>query len=148
MTSRRGRTTTWTWRNVGWATAVILTIATGAVVGYGAVWFQLFGDHADAGDYRMSAGGYACAAGVLILGAVAILSFRGPTVLAGIAAAFAATYVLLGLRSAQLAAVAEPGDYNAALDGVGGVIGMPWTWPLVLLGILGPISALRRRMTT
>lgn len=144
MTTRRGTVAGRTWKNVGWATAVVLTIVTGFVVGYGSIWFQLFGDQADAGDYRMSAGGYACAAVVLALGAAGILSYRGPPVLAGVAAAFAATYLLLALRSAQLAAVAEPDDFSGPLDGIGGVIATPWTWPLVVLGVLGPVQRLRR----
>lgn len=152
MPLTRGTTTRRIWANIGWATAVLLTIGTGFVVGYGSIWLQLFGDRPDAGDYRISAGGYACAAVVLALGAVGILSFRGPLVLVGVSAAFAAVYVLLALRSVQLAAMAEPDDYDSALDGiggaldgVGGVIGMPWTWPLVVLGVLGPIRSVRCR---
>jgi hypothetical protein len=152
MPLTRGTTTRRIWANIGWATAVLLTIGTGFVVGYGSIWLQLFGDRPDAGDYRISAGGYACAAVVLALGAVGILSFRGPLVLVGVSAAFAAVYVLLALRSVQLAAMAEPDDYGSALDGVGGaldgvggVIGMPWTWPLVVLGVLGPIRSVRCR---
>lgn len=145
MPLTRGTTTRRIWANIGWATAVLLTIGTGFVVGYGSIWLQLFGDRPDSGDYRISAGGYACAAVVLALGAVGILSFRGPLVLVGVSAASAAVYVLLALRSVQLAAMAEPDDYDSALDGVGGVIGMPWTWPLVVLGVLGPIRSVRCR---
>jgi hypothetical protein len=65
-----------------------------------------------------------------------------------VSAAFAAVYALLALRSVQLAAVAEPDDYGSTLDGVGGVIGMPWTWPLVVLGVLGPIRSVRRRTSS
>jgi hypothetical protein len=145
MPLKRGTTTRRIWANIGWATAVLLTIGTGFVVGYGSIWLQLFGDRPDSGDYRISAGGYACAAVVLALGAVGILSYRGPLVLAGVSAAFAAVYVLLALRSVQLAAAAEPDGYDSALDGVGGVIATPWTWPLVVLGVLGPIRSVRRR---
>lgn len=145
MPLTRGTTTRRIWANIGWATAVLLTIGTGFVVGYGSIWLQFFGDRPDAGDYRISAGGYASAAVVLALGAVGILSFRGPLVLVGLSAAFAAVYVLLALRSVQLAAMAEPDDYDSGLDGVGGVIGMPWTWPLVVLGVLGPIRSVRCR---
>ena len=148
MPLTRGTTTRLIWANIGWATAVLLTIGTGFVVGYGSIWFQLFGDRPDAGDYRISAGGYACAAVVLALGAAGILSFRGPPLLAGASVAFATVYVLLALRSVQLAAVAEPDDYDSALDGAGGVIGMPWAWPLVVLGVLGPIRSVRRRTSS
>ena len=37
----------------------LLTIATGFVVGYVSVWFQLFGETADREDYLVSLGGYA-----------------------------------------------------------------------------------------
>ena len=54
-------------RRVLWVLAVVATTVNGFVVGYGAVWFQLFGEQADRGDYLTSAGGYLGAAAVLAL---------------------------------------------------------------------------------
>ena len=53
---------------------MVTTMLNGFVVGYGAVWFQLFGEQADRGDYLTSAGGYLGAAVVLALTPVAMLS--------------------------------------------------------------------------
>ena len=61
-------------RRVLWVLAVVTTMLNGFVVGYGAVWFQLFGEQADRGDYLTSAGGYLGAAVVLALTPLAMLS--------------------------------------------------------------------------
>ena len=66
------------WVTVCWVGAVTATALNGVVVGYGAVWFQLFGETADAEDYLVSAGGYGAAAVVLVLAVPGILTHRGP----------------------------------------------------------------------
>jgi hypothetical protein len=134
------------WANVLFSVCIVLTVATGFVVGYGAVWFQLFGDTADAEDYQVSAGGYGAAAAVLLLAVLAVLAFRRPRWLAFGAAGVAALYTLLALRSAQLAGDVDdrgPG-LDSAWDGIGGVALMPWSLVLVVLGTLGVARLVRR----
>lgn len=134
------------WSNVVLAVCVVMTVLTGFVVGYGAIWFQV-GGVADAEDYQVSAGGYATAAVLLAISLPALVAFRGPRWLLLGASWFSALYVVLGARSALLASdTDDPGPgINTALDGVGGVIGMPWAWPLLLLGVAGTFSLVRRR---
>jgi hypothetical protein len=127
------------WVTAGWIAAVTATAVNGLVVGYGAVWLQLFGDAADAEDYRVSAGGYGAAALVLALGVIAILTHRGPRWLAGAAGAAAAFLGVLAASSAAASARAEPvsSPVDTAWDGVGGVVWAPWTWALFLLAVHG-----------
>ncbi len=131
--------------NAGLAVAVLLTIAGGFVVGYGAVSLQFFGETADSEDYQVSAGGYAAAAVALGLGVAAVLGYARVRWPALLSAAAAAVYLLLAARSAWLAASStDPGfGINTAWDGVGGVLGMPWTWPLLLFGLTGAVRLVR-----
>ena len=78
------------WVTACWVGAVAATALNGVVVGYGVVWFQLFGETADAEDYLVSAGGYGAAAVVLVLAVPGILTHRGPRWLAWAAGASAA----------------------------------------------------------
>lgn len=136
------------WTNVVLAAGIVLTALTGFVVGYGSVWFQI-GGVPDAEDYRVSAGGYAAAAVVLVAAIPAVVAFRGAEVLLAGTAVVAALYLVLAVRSARLAAAAAdrgPG-INTALDGIGGVVAMPWTWFLVTLGVAGSARLLRRPAT-
>ncbi len=57
---------------VWWWVLIVGVALNGVVVGYGAIWFQLFGETPDRSDYLVSAGGYAAAAGVLVLAAVGL----------------------------------------------------------------------------
>lgn len=120
---------------------VWLTIATGFVVGYGAIWLQFFGDSPDREDYQVSSGGYAAAAVVLAFAVAALLGHRGPRWVTASALLFAALYALLAATSARDATrSADPGPgISNAFDGVGGVLAMPWTWPLVVLGVTGAV---------
>lgn len=136
------------WRGIAWSLGVFATILNGFVVGYGAVWFQLFGSTADASDYRVSAGGYGAAALVLALAVPALLAGHrsrwlvGPTVVsAGV----------LGLLSAGSFATAGqlPSEWsNTVWDGVGGVVWAPWTWVMVWLGVLAVVRRLRASRST
>jgi hypothetical protein len=128
-----------TWMAVGWVGAVAATVLNGVVVGYGAVWFQLFGDTADAEDYAVSAGGSAAAAVVLALAVPAILAHRGPRWLVWPTGAAAVVLGLLAVRSAAVSAQTTSGasPMNTAWDGIGGVLWAPWTWALVALGVHG-----------
>lgn len=126
------------WRTAGWSVAVCLTILNGVVVGYGVVWFQLFGSTPDVEDYRVSAGGYGAAAAVLALGAVGLAGRRGTppwlVVLAGVAASVLA--VLAAGSVVQSTTADQVGiPVDGPWTGAGGVIWAPWTWALVWLGV-------------
>lgn len=127
------------WVAAGWVAAVLATALNGLVVGYGAVWFQLFGDRPDAADYRVSAGGYGAAAVVLALAVVALITHDGPRWLAWVAGASSLIETMLSLQSLDLSREAEPalGATSGLWDGVGGVVWAPWTWVLVGLAIRG-----------
>lgn len=127
------------WVVVGWVGAVTATVLNGVVVGYGAIWLQLFGDSADAEDYAVSAGGYGAAALVLALAVPAILAHRGPGWLVGPAGVSAVVLGLLagGSATASAEAAHSASPANTVWDGVGGVLWAPWTWLLVALGIHG-----------
>ncbi len=133
------------WATAGWQFAVVATAVNGLLVGYGAIWFQLFGETADAEDYRVSAGGYGAAAVVLLLAVPAVLTHRGPRWLVWPSAVSAAVLGLLALSSAAASADAEPvpSPTNTAWDGVGGVLWAPWTWALIALGVHGLYKAVR-----
>ncbi|WP_093248455.1 hypothetical protein [Tessaracoccus oleiagri] len=110
----------------------------GIVVGYGAVWFQLFGDSPDRDDYLVSTGGYAAAA-VLIVFATLSNFLRGGAAWFGYAGSAAA--VALGLAaltswsSGRSVEDLGPG-ISGPWDGVGGVIALPWSWAIVVLFLL------------
>lgn len=126
------------WVTAGWVFAVVATALNGVVVGYGAIWFQLFGETADAEDYRVSAGGYGAAAVVLVMAVPAVLTHPAPRWLVWPAAMSAAVLGLLAVNSAAAAADAEPSSsINTAWDGIGGVLWAPWTWALIALGVHG-----------
>jgi hypothetical protein len=128
-----------------WWGAVTATVLNGVVVGYGAVWFQLFGETADAEDYRMSAGGYGAAALVLTFAAVAVRTHRAPRSLFWPTVVSAVLLALLCARSAAAAGGAEPDriPVSSAWDGIGGVLWAPWTWALVGLGVHGLYRVVR-----
>lgn len=124
-----------------WVGAVVATALNGVVVGYGAIWFQLFGESPQADDYQVSAGGYAAAAFVLTLAVPAILTHRAPRWLLWPTAALATTLGVLSLTSVAALARAEPvsAPINNAWDGIGGVLWAPWCWVLIALGVRGVV---------
>ena len=127
------------WVTACWVGAVTATALNGVVVGYGAVWFQLFGETADAEDYLVSAGGYGAAAVVLVLAVPGILTHRGPRWLAWAAGASAAVLGLLaaGSLAASTRAEQSASPVSTGWDGIGAVMWAPWTWVLVALGVQG-----------
>ena len=128
------------WVTVCWIGAVTATALNGVIVGYGAVWFQFFGETtADAEDYRVSAGGYGAAVVVLVLAVPGILTHRGPRRLAWAAGVSAAILGLLAANSVAASTQAEPvsSPISTAWDGIGAVVWAPWTWALVALGVHG-----------
>jgi predicted Na+-dependent transporter len=138
-------------RRALWVLAVVATVLNGFVVGYGAVWFQLFGDQADRGDYLTSAGGYLGAAAVLALAPLAMLSpqqrrWAGPAwswCAAGVA--FVMFMVGLGSLFEGLALPGETGPFGGIDDGLGGVVLWPWCWLLIWTAVRGVLDRLRRR---
>ncbi|MEO5608611.1 MAG: hypothetical protein ABIQ61_09650 [Ornithinibacter sp.] len=131
--SRRTRVT------LAWVGAVLVTALNGALVGYGAIWLQFFGDSPDAGDYLLSAGGYGAAAAVLAFAVAAMLTHDGPRWLAWQTVALSCALALMATSSAIRAAQEEPSSSttDTVWDGIGGVLWGPWTWALVLLGLHG-----------
>ena len=127
------------WITTAWVAAVLATALNGVVVGYGAVWFQLFGESADAEDYLVSAGGYGAAAVVLLLAVPAILTHRAPRWLVVPTGVAAGLLGLMAVGSVGYSVDAEASHIvsNNAWDGIGGVLWAPWTWALVVLGIRG-----------
>lgn len=127
-----------TWAAVGWVGAVTATVLNGVVVGYGAIWFQLFGEVADVDDYAVSAGGYGAAALVLALAVPAIVTHGRPGWLLWPTGMSAAILGLLAVGSAHsMHAGQGVSPMNTVWDGIGGVLWAPWTWVLVTLGIHG-----------
>lgn len=127
------------WVAVAWVSAVTATILNGIVVGYGAIWLQVFVDTVDTDDYAVSAGGYGAAATVLVLAVPAILTHGGPRWLVWPTGMSGVVLGLLAARSVEASthAAQNSSPINTAWDGIGGVLGAPWTWALVALGIHG-----------
>lgn len=132
------------WR-LTWWWASALTALNGFVVGAGSVWFQLFGESPDRGDYLVSAGGYLTAAAVISLALAPALGRGVPTWGAATLGAIAAGLAIAGLISLQEAAALPPHNRPSAgvLDGVGGVLFLPWCW--VLLWMCGRAAYTRTR---
>ncbi len=98
------------------------------------------------GDYLVSAGGYAAAAGVLVFAAVGVAGLRGPKTAGWTALALG---VALGLASVTSLSRAtelpvEPA-YSGPLDGAGGVLLVPLAWPLLVAGVRGGYRLYRDR---
>ena len=126
--------------------ATALTAVNGLVVGYGAVAFQLFGDSPDSDDYLVALGGYAAAAALLGLSAATAFVRDRLRPLGWVSIVIGALYVLAAVGSAtDAAATTHRGSgTNGVWDGVGGVVGLPWSWAVVVLLVL----ALRARRVT
>ena len=145
------------------AACVLLTILTGLVLGWFAVWFQLLGDRPDADDYASAAGAYGAAALVLVVGTGALTGRAAPRWVLVAAVAAAGLFTVLLLSSISDMTAAEPSTAGAGWqEGAFGVLGCPWVWPLVVLGLLrswrrpetgppeprGPADRSRRRKST
>ena len=138
-------------RRVQWRVAVVATALNGVVVGYGAVWFQLFGEQADRADHLTSAGGYLGAALVLALAPLTLLSpterrWGGP-VGSWWAGAAALLLAVLGLSSLSTGlGMEEPtGPFGGLDDGLGGVVLWPWCWLLLWAAGRGICDRVRAR---
>ncbi len=123
---------------------VALTLPTGLVVGWFATELMLFGARPTAEDHQVAAGAYGAAAAALLLGAVALRVHGTTRWQVPVSLASAALLALLTLSSAMDAATSsETGSgINHWWDGAGGVLACPWTWPLVVMGVL---ALFRRR---
>lgn len=125
---------------------MVLTAASGLMIGRFLVWFQLFGDTADASDYEAAAGAYAASAVVLLLGAAAVRILGGPLwqlVLASVSSVV--LVVLTGYALVESTAAEAGSSYVSWTDGAGGALACPWTWPLVVLGGYALVLRLRGR---
>jgi len=133
------------WRNLALGAGIPLTALTGLVVGWFSIHFQFFGDTADTDDYEMALGGYGAAAVALLLGALAAWRWHAPRWQVHLALVSGAMLVLLGAAALSEMATAEPGwGLNGWIDGAGGVLGCPWTWPLVVLAVWGVFGRFAR----
>lgn len=123
---------------------VALTLPTGLVVGWLATELMFFGARPTAEDHQVAAGAYGAAAVALALGAVALRVHGTTRWQVPVSLASAAVLAWLAMSSAMdAAASSEPGSgINHWWDGAGGVLACPWTWPLVVMGVLAPF---RRR---
>ncbi len=135
------------WGTAGWTLAVWFTLLNGIVVGYGALWFQ-FGGSPDADDYRMSAGGYAAAAAVLLLSLPALLRRGRSGWLVPVAVVASGVLGSLAAWSALRVGQGPSYGYWPVLDGVGGVLWAPWTWLMVALGLRALSRSGRTRPST
>ena len=127
-----------------WWLLILSTAANGVVVGYGVLWFQLFGESADRSDYLVSAGGYGAAALVQLVAAVGVAGLRGPRSAGWTAVGLAVALLALAAGSASRAADLPAGRWDdSLLDGVGGVLCLPWAWVLVAAGIAGTMRLCR-----
>ncbi len=115
----------------------LLSLLTGLAVGWFSVWFQI-GGRADREDYLVAASGYGAGAVVVLLGlpALARLGVRGWTFAVG--AVGGVLCALLALRSAVTGLGMEQVGLTISpwYDGAGAVLACPWTWPVVVLGLL------------
>ena len=138
-------------RRVQWRLAVVATALSGFVVGYGVLWFQLFGERPDRADYLTSAGGYLGAALVLALAPLTLLSPTerrwGDPVWSGSAGAVALLLAVLGLSSLSTGLrMDEPtGPFGGLDDGAGGVVLWPWCWLLLWAAGRGVYDRVRVR---
>ena len=136
------------WLTALFLACILLTFLTGIVVGYVSVWLQFFGASPDRQDYLMGAAGYGAAAVVLLLSLPALLRLRVRPWIWGLTGGLLVVLALAGLVAAGegWSMPADPNPYSHWSDGAGGVIACPWTWPLVVLGLMallgrGPLSA-------
>jgi hypothetical protein len=120
----------------------VLTILNALVVGWVSVWFQLFGETADREDYLVSAGGYAAGAVAGALGLLALRRLQVTSWVFWLSAAGVTCLLPLALSSYSSARSTDdrgPG-INGWVDGAGGVLALPWTWVVVVLGLLALVG--------
>jgi hypothetical protein len=129
---------------VTWWVLISCTAVNGLVVGYGSLHFLQFGLSRE--DYLVSGGGYAAAGAVLMLAAVGAAGWRAPQSVVVGSAMLTVMSVAGAVWSFGIAATFAPHDgWDSPWDGVGGVLAGPWTWLLLLCGILGVSRLIRGR---
>ncbi|MEV6599304.1 hypothetical protein AB0M36_20985 [Actinoplanes sp. NPDC051346] len=129
---------------VTWWVLISCTAVNGVAVGYGSLWFLNLS--LSRGDYLISGGGYAAAAVVLMFAAVGAAGLRGPLSVVYGSLLLAVVLVALAVRSFMIAADYSPGaSWDSPWDGAGGVLCLPWTWPLLLCGIVGAYRLISER---
>lgn len=121
----------------GWWALIICVSLNGVIVGFGAI-ILVFSGSAQRSDYLVSAGGYGAAATVLVFAAVGAAGLNGPVWAGRAAAAVAVLLAALAVRSAMVASsLADDNNWNGPLDGIGGVVLVPFSWPLLIAGVRG-----------
>jgi hypothetical protein len=130
-------------------TCELLTIATGFVVGYVSVWFQLFGETADREDYLVSMGGYAAGAAAGLIGLLSLRRLAVAPWVFWMCCIGALCLVPLALASYTSAQSAERDSVVISpwTDGAGGVLACPWVWVVVVLGLLALLGRGPARVT-
>jgi hypothetical protein len=121
----------------GWWGLIICVSLNGVIVGVGAI-VLVFSGSAQRSDYLVSAGGYGAAATVLVFAVVGVAGLNGPVWAGRAAAAVAVLLAALAMRSAMVASsLADDNNWNGPLDGIGGVVLVPFSWPLLIAGVRG-----------
>jgi len=99
------------------------------------------------GDYLVSGGGYAAAALVLACVAVGAVGLRGPVSVVYGSSLLATVSAALGVRSFMIGGGYPSSAFaDSPWDGAGGVLCLPWTWPLLLCGIVGAYRLIGARL--
>lgn len=121
----------------GWWALILSVGVNGVIVGLGAIMLGFSGS-AQRSDYLVSAGGYGAAATVLVFGVVGVAGLNGPAWAGRTAAVAAVLLAALAVRSAIVASsMADDANWNGPLDGIGGVVLVPFAWPLLIAGVRG-----------
>lgn len=121
----------------GWWALIVCVSLNGVIVGLGAIMLGFSGS-AQRSDHLVSAGGYGAAATVLVFAAIGVAGLRGPVWAGRAAAAAAVVLAALAGRSAMVASsLADDDNWNGPLDGIGGVVLVPFSWPLLIAGVRG-----------
>lgn len=129
-----------------WLPALLLggllaTFLNGIVVGYGVLWFQLFGEQPDREDYLVSFGGYAAAALVMLVGMAALRRLGAAEWVRALVVVLAVLLALLAVGSLTTGlSMEESSPMQHWWDGAGGVVLLPWAWLPLALGALALVG--------
>jgi hypothetical protein len=136
MTARRRR-----WDLVALSLGAISATVSIMFAGWFIVWFQLFGDQADRGDYAMASGLYA--GGLLWLGIASLAAWLAgaPRWLSWWCWGSTGLFAILWLSAAQSAGNSETQPASTGTDTFGNglqsaLLFMPWCWLVVVALVL------------
>lgn len=135
----RGRWLSWLRGRRGlvtWWLLIGCTAGNGVAVGYGSLSFLNI--RTSRGDYLISGGAYTAAAVVVMVAAVGAAGLRGPRSVVYGSPLLALALTVPAVRSFRIAADHPAGpSWDSPWDGAGAVLCLPWTWPLLLCGVVG-----------